>query len=182
MSTSFPLFLVVLASFVGVMFLTYWLTRRFALSSSADAINQATDSLNAELAKRIIDELSTKFASLADYDQLISERAKLEVEVRQLRLAKEEIEASTAWKQREMEHELGLRKKELDAQLQQGLAKAQLDADRRTLDAEKQFNEQALANAQKGFDQQLKATHEITEKLFALVPNLEARLKLKGEV
>jgi chromosome segregation ATPase len=168
------LLIIMLAAFMVV----YWDSRRKPATLVQHAAQQSVE----DLAAKIVVELGEKLDALKEFDQLATKRAQLEVELAALKQEKADIEQGFAVKQRDLQHEAGLLKKQLDAELVQGRAQAGLDADRKILEAERRFNKEALEQERQDFGERIKFIQEYTDKLMALVPRLEARLRLKGDV
>ena len=143
-------------------------------------VNAAADVVTEEIAKQVVSELAEKLDALKNYDKMIERRTQLETELIELRKQRDTIQETFDRKQRELEHAAGLARNQLEAELEHGRIKADLDAQKKVIDAERKYNEQALAAQKESFDKQMERTQEITEQLFKLVPNIEARLRLKG--
>ncbi|KKM76529.1 hypothetical protein LCGC14_1379220 [marine sediment metagenome] len=179
MNTALLLFTVIIA--LGVSAWALWMVK-IHQSYKTKPVQDAQDAAVNALAQQVVLDLGEKLDTLKEFDTLATRKAQLEVEVGNLTVEKADAEHGFARMQRELEHAAGLMRKELDAELERVKAQVGLDADKKVLAAERRYSQETMEAREKAFDQQLARTDEITERLFKLVPNIEARLRLKGDV
>jgi hypothetical protein len=131
---------------------------------------------------RVVSDLASRFESLRDLDRLSARKLELEAEVAALWAEKADIEKAFAQRRRDLEHEMGLQKKEMDAALERGQKTADLEADRKVLEAERKFNDDVLQAKEAAFKEQVADLREIADRMFQLVPDMKGRIELKGDV
>jgi len=162
-----------------VVALAVQLYREF--TTPARKVHDAAQSTVEDLAAKIVVDIGEKLDSLKEFDQLAMKRAQLEAELVALKMEKADITEVFERTRRDLEHEAGLLRKQLDHELAVVKQEAALDADRRVLAAERRFGEESLKAQTTAFEQRIKFIESYTNKLMDLVPKVEALVKLGGK-
>lgn len=174
----------VIALFVGmfggavVILILEW--RRGAFRHSQPVMDSA-DVVADSVARMVVEQFGDRIDKLQDVETLTHRKLELEAEVGQLIRQKDEITSAYTRKERELEHAAGLLRKELDAELVRARAEASHDAETRILEVEREFGKKQMAFAEERFKGELETLNDLVETLTERLPDINARIRLKGE-
>lgn len=145
-------------------------------------VAQGADAVADAVAKMVVEQFGSQLDTMRDVEGLTEQKLRLESQLVALRREKEEIEQVFAQKERTLDHAAGLLRKELDVELDHAKAEAKHEADQRILIKEREFNKQQLDATEARFKGELATLNGLVTTLTERLPDVSARLRLKGEV
>ena len=146
-----------------------------------EPVMDTADIVADSVARMVVEQFGDRIEKLQDVESLTEQKLVLEAQVATLTSQASEITADYARKQRELEHAAGLLRKELDAELTRVRAEASHEADSRILEVERTFGKKQLEFAEERFRGELETLGGLVETLTERLPDVSARLRLKGE-
>jgi hypothetical protein len=164
----------------GVMLVVFhWFKDRHR---PGEPVMDTADVVADAVARMVVQQFGDRIEKLQDVETLTHQKLELEAELAMLVRQKDEITGDFARKQRDLEHAAGLLRKELDAELTRVRAEAEHEAQTKILAKEREFNKRQMEFTEERFKGELETLNGLVETLTERLPDINARIRLKGDV
>lgn len=158
-----------------------WMVMDWRAGKRGKQVLEGADTVADAVSASVVEAFGDRLEKLRDVEALSERKLTLEAEVAQLRKEKGEIETDFNRQERELHHAAGLLRKELEAELARVRAEASHDADKRVLEVERDFGKKQMEFAEERFKGELETLGKLVETLTERLPDVSARINLKGE-